>query len=92
MESSHNAPIIHAFNLAQKKIFFNQLTAKNLFRTGLHVYHYDKFCLFVASERMDGLSNRQMTFVTNSKTDKKCFKQKALSLKGTDCQKKLIFS
>ena len=34
---------------------------------------------FVASERLNGLSN--------SKTDKKCFEQKVVSLKGTDCRK-----
>ena len=31
------------------------------------------------------------TFVVNFKTDKKCFQQYAVSLKGTDCQKSSFF-
>ena len=50
----------------------------------LHVPHsYTTGNPFVASKGMGRLSNGQKDFC-NSKTNKKCFEQKVVSLKGTD--------
>ena len=68
MESSHNAPIIHAFNLAQKRFFHPVNSQKPRTAWGKctpfrHVHHPDKTGNpFVASKGKDRLSNGQKDF------------------------------
>ena len=67
-ESSPNAPIIHVFNLVQKR-FFQPVSSQNPSHYWStcgplrHVDHNDTTGNpFVAYERMNGLSNRQKEF------------------------------